>query len=150
MNGGRDVHRNPASPAFLGSTSWDASRASSATPTSSASTTHSPLLPAPKILSPRLPPQVDDALRTPRTPISPTRTKSMSDFVIEQGWDGSLPPSILDDHSRDSSREVLGSFEEPPEPPEPPQSMASRESCVNSMCPDFSLLRLHTDDRQVG
>jgi hypothetical protein len=53
----------------------------------------------------------------------------MSDFVAErsQDLDASLPPSLMSDRSRDSSREVLGSYEEPPEQP---QGITSRESLV--------------------
>ncbi|GJE86098.1 ras GEF [Phanerochaete sordida] len=135
LNGAREGYRNPASPAILSSpTPWDVSRTSSATPTGSSSTaTHSPLLPPPRIRSPRLPPQLDDPLRTPRTPISPTRTRSMSDLLSERGqdWDGNLPPTAMADRNRESSRNGLsaegpGKYEEVQE--NPPQSIASRES----------------------
>ncbi|KIP11969.1 hypothetical protein PHLGIDRAFT_98679 [Phlebiopsis gigantea 11061_1 CR5-6] len=138
LNGSRDVYRNPASPAVLTSPApWDVSRASSATPTASSSiATHSPLLPAPKIRSPRLPPQLDDPLRTPRTPISPTRTRSMSDLLAERGpdWNGPSPPPgvTVGEISRRSSRTALSTSGEAPssfdEAPEPPQSVVSRES----------------------
>ena len=72
----------------------------------------------------------------------------MSDFVVERGqdWDGNLPPSIVNDRSRDSSREVLGSFEDAPEQP---QSIASRESYVR-ITDRRALFDLRADDRQAG
>ncbi|EKM61029.1 uncharacterized protein PHACADRAFT_247338 [Phanerochaete carnosa HHB-10118-sp] len=135
LNGAREGYRNPASPAILTTPApWDISRTSSATPTgSSSTTTHSPLLPPPRIRSPRLPPQLDDPLRTPRTPISPIRTRSMSDLLSERGqdWDGNISSAAMGDRNRESPRSVLpgegtDNYEEVQK--QPSQSIASRES----------------------
>ena len=136
VTGSQHTYRNPASPSVLTSPApWDVSRSSSATPTASF-TNNSPLLPPPSIRSSRLPPPLEDPLRTPRTPLSPSRTRSMSDLLAERGpdWDGASPPTggTVGDLSRDSSHTALSTSGETPgsfdEPHEPVQSVASRES----------------------
>ncbi|KAI0348025.1 ras GEF [Trametopsis cervina] len=139
----REFYRNPASPAVLTTPPpWELSRASSATPTASvAGVPHSPLLPAHRIHSSRLAAGSDDSSRTSRAPISPTRTRSMSDLLSdrERDWEtnghGQTPNSVLGisgPRSRGSSHTALSAGENMSssydEGNEPSQSIASRES----------------------
>ena len=137
---GRVGYRNPASPAVLSSPGiLEVSRASSATPTASSSavTTHSPLLPPGRVRSPA---NGDDPSRTPRTPLSSSRTRSMSDLLSERdhdwGSNGPTPGSALaasSSRSRKSSNTAVSitaeginsSFDEANDPT---RSIGSRES----------------------
>jgi hypothetical protein len=77
-----DLYWNPASPAILTAPSMDSSRASSATPTASSGAAHSPLLPSHRTHPLRLASPSEDSSRRP---ISPSRTRSLNDFMADHG-----------------------------------------------------------------
>lgn len=135
--GDRESLQNPASPSIIPSatpTPWDISRADSATPTASSTALMQPAQSAiavqtlvpPRPRSNRTsPPTSPDSTRSPPTPTSPARARSMSDLLseaessrrdyrerAETDWEHS--PS-----SRSAILTVNGSGNTPPQVPEP-------------------------------
>ncbi|KAI0695598.1 ras guanine nucleotide exchange factor domain-containing protein [Cytidiella melzeri] len=129
-----DLYRNPASPAVLTAPPLEISRASSATPTgSSVGVSHSPLLPPHLSPSSRLASGSEDLARIP---VSPTRTRSMSELLSdrERDWEsnGQSASSALSSQSRRSSHTALSGIENLnqsfDDSNERSQSIASRDS----------------------